>query len=101
MIRGSLTGWFPYPFFDPAWEFVANTGIPPFLYVSLVVIIFSAVFYLSGFLIMKLWNKKQVHETPNPNKKTSATETSATETSNTEKINSEKTNEQKTDKKEI
>ena len=57
MIRGHLADWFPYPFFDMNWEFIITLGIPSWLYIFLLVVLFLALFYLIGFVIMKIWNK--------------------------------------------
>jgi len=61
-IRGQIINWYPYPFIDPNWDVIANLGISPWLYIPFMVVVFGGVFYLMGFVIMKIWNRLSKYE---------------------------------------
>ncbi|MCL2556506.1 MAG: Pr6Pr family membrane protein [Firmicutes bacterium] len=60
LIRGFIIDWFAYPFFDPNWDFAYALPIPSWLYIILITILFSALFYLAGFFVMKIWNYSKI-----------------------------------------
>ena len=59
LIRGAVSGWYPYPFFDSSWEVFVTLNISKRpLFVPIVTILFGGVFYLIGLLVKLVWNKK-------------------------------------------
>jgi len=56
MARGLVIDWFPYPFFDPNWDFIYNIPLPAWLALTSIALVFCLIFYLAGILTIKIWN---------------------------------------------
>jgi len=57
-VRGAVSDWYPYPFFDHNWDALSAVNIPSSLYIICITILFGGIFYLLGFVMTLIWNKK-------------------------------------------
>jgi len=57
LVRGGVANWYPYPFFDLAWETYADLNLNPWLGISLAVALVTGFVLSSGFLAIRLHNK--------------------------------------------
>jgi len=57
LLRGGKVNWYPYPFFDPAWETFADLHLTPRLGVSLAIALVTVLIISAGLLAIKIHNK--------------------------------------------
>jgi len=58
LVRGSIDGFYAYPFFDLNWEVFQNIGLTsPFLFFPLLMLLSFGAFYAMGLLFKLIWNR--------------------------------------------
>jgi len=71
LVRGGVVNWYPYPFFDPAWETYASLNLSPRLGVALAIVLLTIFIIAIEMLAIRIHNRIIRRVTGNQNGRSS------------------------------